>query len=61
MIVCSCRRVSDRLIQQAVSSGARSSEQVSLCTGAGTACGGCAPALVRAVEEAQRLCAGAAK
>ncbi len=61
MIVCSCRRVSDRLIQQAVSSGARSSEQVAACTGAGTGCGSCVPALARAVQEAQLRCASAAK
>ncbi len=61
MIVCSCHRVSDRLIVQAVLGGASTAEQVSRCTGAGTGCGTCQPTLARVVRDARALGAPAAK
>ena len=41
MIVCLCKRVSDRAIRAAVEAGAASVEAVGRATGAGTDCGGC--------------------
>lgn len=41
MIVCVCRRVSDRDIERALHAGAASFEEVQLETGAGTCCGRC--------------------
>lgn len=51
MIVCSCRRVSDRLIAQVLRDGARTLEQVASSTGATTGCGGCRGSVSRLVEE----------
>jgi bacterioferritin-associated ferredoxin len=55
MIVCVCRRVSDRAISAAVASGARSMEDIAAATGAGTDCGRCREAI--AVASAERPCA----
>lgn len=49
MFVCHCRAVTDRQINDAIANGARSVEEVSAATGAGTVCGGCIP-------EIERLC-----
>jgi len=45
MIICQCNGISDRTIRKAVRNGASNrSDIVRACT-AGTACGGCAPAI----------------
>jgi bacterioferritin-associated ferredoxin len=41
MIVCVCRRVSDRAVLAAMAAGARSLADVARATGAGTSCGCC--------------------
>jgi bacterioferritin-associated ferredoxin len=41
MIVCHCKVVNDREVQQAVSAGARTVAQVCRATRAGTDCGSC--------------------
>jgi bacterioferritin-associated ferredoxin len=41
VIVCLCRRVSDRTIAAAIEAGARTLKEISLATGAGTGCGCC--------------------
>jgi bacterioferritin-associated ferredoxin len=46
VIVCLCRRVSDRAIRAAVEAGAHTVEAVGRATGAGTDCGGCRGAIV---------------
>ena len=43
MVVCSCRRVSDRRIRAEVRKGATAPEHVADRCGAGTGCGGCVP------------------
>ena len=45
MYVCHCRAVTDRCIKAAVSEGASDPVAVGERCGAGTACGGCLPAL----------------
>jgi bacterioferritin-associated ferredoxin len=45
MIVCVCRRVSDRAVDAAVAAGARDLEAISRATGAGSDCGCCRDAL----------------
>ena len=41
MIVCICRRVSDRTIRNVVADGARTVEEVGAACRAGTGCGAC--------------------
>ena len=41
MIVCLCRNISSRRIEQAIADGADSVESVGRACGAGTDCGGC--------------------
>jgi bacterioferritin-associated ferredoxin len=41
MIVCVCKRVSDRQVQAAIDGGALTVEAVGQCTRAGTGCGCC--------------------
>jgi bacterioferritin-associated ferredoxin len=41
MIVCVCRRVSDRAVDAAIAAGARDLEAIGRVTGAGTECGCC--------------------
>jgi bacterioferritin-associated ferredoxin len=41
MIVCVCRRVSDRAVDAAIQAGARDLPAISRATGAGTDCGCC--------------------
>jgi bacterioferritin-associated ferredoxin len=41
MIVCICRRVSDRTIRAAIEAGASTVEEVGQATRAGTGCGAC--------------------
>lgn len=45
MLVCLCRRVSDRAVRSAIKDGARDVESISQKCGAGSRCGGCWPAL----------------
>ncbi len=53
MLVCHCKRVSDRAIRAAIGSGARCRGTVGRACGAGTGCGGCLPA-VDAILETER-------
>ena len=54
MLVCHCKAVSDRTIRQCVRAGDASSvEEVGLCTGAGTRCGGCHESIEDILEEEQ--------
>lgn len=45
MIVCQCKVVNDRMVADAVESGARTVSQVCRATGAGRDCGSCVFAL----------------
>jgi bacterioferritin-associated ferredoxin len=54
MIVCLCKVVSDRQIQAAIDSGARSVEAVGASCRAGTGCGACHDS----IEEMIGACAG---
>ena len=45
MYICHCRAVTDRTIEAAVASGARSIDDLARKCGAGSRCGGCWPAL----------------
>ncbi|HEY6531829.1 MAG TPA: (2Fe-2S)-binding protein [Acidimicrobiales bacterium] len=51
MIVCHCRVVNHREIGDAVAAGARTVTEVSAVCGAGTACGGCMPAVADMLAE----------
>ncbi len=51
MIVCVCKRVSDRKIRELTHEGVCSLEQLQACTGVGTQCGQCVPAACRALLE----------
>ena len=46
MIVCSCRMVNDRTVEDAICAGARDLGDVRLASGAGTRCRGCVPTLL---------------
>ena len=50
MIVCSCRRISDRTVGAAAASGAATLEELIARCGAGGRCGGCHPELERILE-----------
>lgn len=41
MLVCHCCKVTDKQIAAAVANGARTVEEITLATGAGTDCGNC--------------------
>jgi bacterioferritin-associated ferredoxin len=45
VLVCHCKKICDRTIAEAIRAGARSVEDVGQACGAGTACGGCRPAI----------------
>ncbi len=51
MLVCHCRRVSDREIRAVVRQGSTSVRDVCKASGAGTCCGGCMPAVKNIVQE----------
>jgi len=51
MLVCHCKRVSDRAIRAAVREGASCQETVGEACGAGTGCGGCVPMVQRLIRE----------
>jgi bacterioferritin-associated ferredoxin len=53
MLVCHCKRVSDRTIRDAIGAGARCRGTIGRACGAGTGCGGCLPA-VDAILETER-------
>lgn len=50
-IVCNCMQVTNRMIKEAVNSGADTVEKVQEITGAGTVCGACLDDVKRLVEE----------
>ncbi len=52
MIVCSCHSVTDREIERAVRSGARTPCQVAEMCGAGSSCGGCRETVHELLSEA---------
>ena len=52
MIVCHCRRVTDRQIKRLVREGACSAREVARSTGAGMHCGGCRSNVKQLVDEA---------
>jgi bacterioferritin-associated ferredoxin len=61
MIVCLCRRVSDRTIRAAVAGGARTVEEVGQACRAGTGCGACHEYIAEVIHErsvAERTCGG---
>jgi bacterioferritin-associated ferredoxin len=49
LLVCHCKKVCDRTIRECVERGARSVEDVGRACEAGTACGGCQPAIAALV------------
>ncbi len=51
MIVCLCRRVTDRAIRDLVADGAASVDEVAARCGAGTGCGGCRQFVAHMVAE----------
>jgi bacterioferritin-associated ferredoxin len=51
MVVCSCRRVSDRVVRAAIAEGARTVPDVTARCAAASRCGGCWPELERLINE----------
>jgi len=53
MLVCHCKRVSDRTIRKAIDAGARCRREVAKACGAGTGdgCGGCRPVVDELLAE----------
>jgi bacterioferritin-associated ferredoxin len=51
MVVCSCRRVSDRAVREAIDEGARTVPDVTARCAAASRCGGCWPELERLINE----------
>ena len=51
MIVCHCRRISDRQVRKIVREGAASVGEVARACGAATGCGGCATVIHEIVNE----------
>ncbi len=51
MIVCHCRRVTDRAIRKAVREGAGCHNEVARACGAGTGCGGCVEAVIDVIGD----------
>lgn len=54
MYVCLCRGVNEDTVRRAIADGAHDPVTLSRCSGAGTGCGGCYPALCRLLEECRR-------
>lgn len=50
MVVCHCRRVTQRTIETSVTAGARNARAVVATTRAGTGCGGCLSHLRELIE-----------
>ena len=58
MVLCICRSVTERQVDDAIQKGAQSLDEVaSACAGAGTDCGMCQPA-IEALIESGRACGG---
>lgn len=51
MLICHCKRLSDRDLRQVVRAGAGSCRQVTRRCGAGGGCGGCRPAIEAILAE----------
>jgi len=51
-IACSCHGVRDRTVEDAITAGDRSVEQVMGLCGAGTNCGGCVPTIEALLDAA---------
>ena len=51
MYVCLCHAVTDHEIRDEVANGPASVEAVMQCTGAGTRCGGCRPAIAALIAQ----------
>ena len=58
MIVCSCRVVSDRAIEEAIAQGARTVGELARSSRAGTACGRCKGSLVEMLDRCTGNCGG---
>lgn len=56
MIVCHCKRITDRQIAEMAHSGPgpRSCEDIARRSGAGAACRGCVPAICQILEQLER-------
>ncbi len=54
MIICSCNVVTDREVRRAALEGASTLRELARSCRAGTACGGCRPALKALLEESRR-------
>jgi bacterioferritin-associated ferredoxin len=51
VVVCSCRRVSDRAVREAIAEGALTVPDVTARCAAASRCGGCWPELERLINE----------
>ncbi|MEN9577909.1 MAG: BFD-like [2Fe-2S] binding domain [Pseudomonadota bacterium] len=51
MLVCHCRRVSDREIRSCIHNGSKTVREVAKASGAGTCCGGCLQTVKSIVQE----------
>jgi len=51
MIVCVCKRVSDRELEAAMADGAKNVKQLSRRTGCGTQCGRCVPTVREMLQD----------
>ena len=58
MIVCSCRRVNDAGVAEAIRSGAKDIDEIVLRCGAGSRCGGCWPTLAQLLDRMQPVAVG---
>ena len=51
MIICHCKKLSDRQLREHVRAGVRSTRELARVCGAGACCGGCRPALDEILSE----------
>lgn len=51
MLLCHCRGVNDRVIECAISCGARTADDIAAACGAGARCGGCLPVIESMLQE----------
>jgi bacterioferritin-associated ferredoxin len=58
MIVCICRRVSDRTVLRVIEEGASTVDEVGRACGAGTGCGACQDHIAGMLEDAEAGCPG---
>jgi bacterioferritin-associated ferredoxin len=54
MFICHCRGVTDKSIRAAIVGGARSREEITLRTSAGSRCRGCWPALEELLDDVEQ-------